>query len=97
MEFKAKTEIVNIGDHTLTIIELSAKQRSQMMKLYKSENAGPIDIQAYIIKAGCTECADMNIDEILDMPGTIVGELSDEILLISGLTENAEEEAEKNS
>jgi malate/lactate dehydrogenase len=94
MEFQTKE--VTINGNTFHIKELSARQRKEMYQYYKDER-DPVDVQAFTIQAGCEECKGMTPEQILDMPGTIFGALSDEIIQVSGLADNAEGEAEKNS
>ncbi len=93
-DFESKT--VNVGAKKYTVTEFSGKQRKTLFELYKKDQ-DPITVQAHIVKMGCAELAGSSIDELLDMPGRILLALSDEILILSGLTERAQATAEKKS
>ena len=93
---KFKISKIDIEGESISIRELSARQRQDLFGLYKAET-NPIEIQANIIKMGCIGMEEKTTDEILDLPGGCFDEIAKGVLKISGLDEGSEEEAEKNS
>lgn len=95
MKFKESAKLKIDGEKVI-VRELSARQRGELFQLNNAET-NPVEIQAHIVKMGCPKYKDTSIDDISDFPGTSVDEISKEILDISGLGDDAEAEAEKNS
>ena len=95
MKFDSKK--VEVKGESFTVVELSAKQRQQVFKLFKSEDIDPVELQANYIQLGCKEFASSSIDEVMELPGSLFGLLADEIVKISGLADESSEDAEKNS
>jgi len=87
---------VLVRGETYLASELSARQRQELFKLYK-EDKDPVEVQAYTVKMGYEEFKDLPIDELIDFPGSALATLSDGVLIVSGLADNADKEAEKNS
>lgn len=87
---------VQSGDESFTVRELSARQRKDLFKMHKDE-IDPIEIQAHIIKMGCPAFKDKDLDSIFDLPGSLYDSLANAVLKISGLSDDAEAQAEKNS
>lgn len=94
MEFNSTS--LKIGKDVFTLSEMSAAKRRDMFKLFKEET-GPIEVQAYAIQFCCDKFKDAEIDDIMEMPGTVFSKLAEEAMKISGLSDDAEAEAEKNS
>ena len=93
---KFQTLKVTIDGQKYDARELSAGQRKELFKMYKSE-ADPMETQAATIQMGFAAFKDKSIDEILDLPGTAFSSLADAIMMVSGLADDSEKEAEKNS
>jgi len=91
-----ETITITVGANEYTVTEFSGKQRKALFDLYKKDQ-DPITVQAHIVKMGCAELSTMSIDNLLDLPGRVLLKLSDEILILSGLTERAQADAEKKS
>lgn len=90
------TSQITVDGKTVEVRELSARQRQAMLKLNK-DGIDPIEIQAHIIKMGCSEFAESSIDDLLDMPGKAFSKISEKILNLSGLGDESEDDATKNS
>jgi len=95
MNFETKT--VEVKGNTYNVQELSARQRQEVYKLFKSDDVDPVSLQAHYILRGCVEFKDSTLDEIMDLPGSLFGTLADEVVKISGLADESAEDSEKNS
>ena len=93
---KFKESKLTIEGEKIIVRELSAKQRGALFDLNNAKT-NPVEIQTNIIQMGCPIYKDTSIDDIGDFPGTAVDDISKEILKVSGLGEESDEEAEKNS
>jgi len=94
---KFNTKSITIGGDKYGIKELSAKQRHEMYLYFKKDGSDPVAAQAHYIKMSCTQFKDKSINEIFDMPGSVFAKLAEEIMSVSGLGEDDDKEAEKNS
>jgi len=94
MDFQSK--VITINGEDFTVFEMSARQRQSMFKFYKDE-LDPVEIQANAIKMGCAEFRDKEIKDILDLPGKAFSDIADAVIAISGLADDSEKDAEKNS
>jgi len=94
---KFKTKKVTIEKEVFDIKEFSAKHRHDLYLYSKEEGSDPVSAQAKYIQMGCEQFKDKSVDEIFEMPGAIFTELAQAIMKISGLGEDDEKEAEKNS
>ena len=94
MKFKEST--VEIEGEKIIVRELSAKQRGALFDLH-SADTNPVVIQANVVQMGCHDYRNHSIDDIEELPGTAVDDISKEILDISGLGDDSAEDAEKNS
>ncbi len=94
---KFKTKVVTIDGEKFKIQEINARQRKELFKLYQDDNSDALDSQAHAIKMGCEKFRDSSIDEIFEMPGTVFANLADEVMKLSGLGDDDEKDAVKNS
>ena len=93
---KFKTKVVTIDGDKYNLKEINARQRQSLFKLFK-DDTDPVEAQAHSIQMGCAELKDKSIDEIFEMPGTVFAQLAEEVMKISGLGDNDEQDAVKNS
>jgi len=93
---KFKESALTIEGEEIIVRELSARQRSTLFDLHNA-NTSPVEIQAHIIKMGCSEFKEVSVDDIGDFPGSAVDDISKAILDISGLGDDSSVSAEKNS
>lgn len=91
--FALNKETITVRGEKLEVQEMTGRQRSELPKL---KDQG-IDMGAYMIKACVPKLSHMELDEILDMPGAVLDEISEAVMRISGLSDVADKEAEKNS
>lgn len=88
MKFDKKT--IELKGERFTINELSARNRQAIFKMFKKEDIDAVELQAHYIKLGCTEFKDSTLDDIMELPGTVFGKLADEVVQVSGLSDEAD-------
>lgn len=91
--FKLQKETVEVQGKKIEVFEMTGRQRKELPKLAEKKQ----DIESYCIKECVPELKDMTTNQILDLPSSVYTVLSDAVLKLSGLSEDANEEAEKNS
>ena len=91
--FELQKEIVTIQGQDIEVFEMTGRQRKQIPKVIEKKQ----DIESYCIKECVPAFKEMTIDEILDLPSSVYAALSDAILKLSGLTDEAGDKATKNS
>lgn len=74
----------------LTLRELTAKGRG---KLRAIADGDVIEAQAQIVALGCDQLGDEDVEGLLELSGDLLSDMADKVLSLSGLTEDAKEEA----
>jgi len=89
--FAFNKEIVNIKGQEVEIVELSAANRNEVVRLYnKDDNVTVYMIEATVIKMGCTQAKELSVQEIMDWPSDAFNEVYKAIMRLSGLEETPE-------
>lgn len=91
--FHFKNKTIEIDGQDFNLRELSVKQQKELFEAFKEDNDSTL-LQARYVKAGCHECKEMELDEILDAPASVIKTLSEAVAELSGLT--SDEDDEKN-
>lgn len=86
MKFDQKS--IELKGEKFTVNELSARDRQTIFKMFKDIDA--VTLQAHYIKLGVAEFKDVDLDAVMDLPGTVFGKLADEVVIVSGLGEEAD-------
>ena len=88
---KRKTVTYAMPDgNEVNLLELTLEQRGKLQEMVKSD---PIKAQAAIVAMSCDVLDESDIDNLMQLPGTVINDMADTVLGISGL---ADEEEEKN-
>lgn len=72
---------------TLQLRELTAKERG---KLREITDGDMIEAQAKIVILGCDLLSDDDLEKLVNLPGSLLTDMADKVLLLSGLADKEE-------
>ena len=80
-----KADTVEIDGTAFDIMELTAKQTSEM-RVFQKESDDPLALAAWMARNGCEQLSDLSIDELMDsVPTSFLLEISTAVAALSNL------------
>ena len=78
------------NDKIIILRELTARERGELREIAEGDLVAG---QAKIVILGCDALNDGDLDQLQDLPGSLLSKMADVILNLSGLGEDAKDEA----